>query len=67
MAVVATLVAAGSMIAGIGLSYWTDAPGGPSIVMVMALACALALGLALGWSQRPARQAEAGATQSGRR
>ncbi len=47
MAVVAALIAVASVFAGLGLSLYSDAPGGPSIVLAMCSVAALSL-LALG-------------------
>ena len=47
MALLSALIAAACSTAGIALSYWTDTPGGPSVVLVMALASGFALALAM--------------------
>ena len=46
MAIIASLIAAGSVVIGLTLSAYTDVPSGPAIVLVMT-ACAIA---AMGWS-----------------
>jgi zinc transport system permease protein len=46
MAVLTALVAAVSVVAGIGASTTWDTPGGPSIVLVMAVLAGLSLGFA---------------------
>jgi zinc transport system permease protein len=46
MAVLTGLIAVLSVLAGIGLSVGTDAPGGPSIVLVMSLVAGLSLAFA---------------------
>ena len=43
MAILAALVAAGSVIAGLAMSLYTDAPGGPSIVLAMCAAATISL------------------------
>lgn len=50
MAILAAVIAALSVIAGLGLSLYTDAPGGPSIVLAMTVSALLSL-LAAGWRQ----------------
>lgn len=50
MVVIAALVGVGSTLVGLALSLTTDAPGGPSIVLVMA--CLAGLALVLGGSRR---------------
>jgi zinc transport system permease protein len=51
MVIVAGLVAVASVIAGLSLSATIDAPGGPAIVLVMALVAGLSLALA-SWKAR---------------
>lgn len=43
MALLAALIGAASVVAGLGLSVGADAPGGPAIVLVMAAAAGLSL------------------------
>jgi zinc transport system permease protein len=47
MAVIAAIVAALSVVAGLALSLYADAPGGPAIVLAMCTAAAISL-LAMG-------------------
>jgi zinc transport system permease protein len=51
MVIVAGLVAVASVVAGLSLSATIDAPGGPAIVLVMALVAGLSLALA-SWKAR---------------
>lgn len=46
MAVLTGVVSAASVLVGMALSVWLDAPGGPAIVLVMAIAAALSLTVA---------------------
>jgi zinc transport system permease protein len=43
MAVLTVVVSVASVLAGLALSVWLDAPGGPAIVLVMALVAGLSL------------------------
>jgi zinc transport system permease protein len=43
MALLTAVVSVASVVAGMALSVWLDAPGGPAIVLVMAAAAALSL------------------------
>lgn len=43
MAITAAFVSVASVVAGMALSVWLDAPGGPAIVLIMALAAGLSL------------------------
>lgn len=45
MALLAAAVSVTSILAGMALSVWLDAPGGPAIVLVMAIAAALSLSI----------------------
>lgn len=46
MAVITAVIGVFSVLAGMALSVWLDAPGGPAIVLVMALAAGLSLTIA---------------------
>ncbi len=46
MVVLTALIAAGSVLAGLWLSASVDAPGGPSIVIVMSVVAGLSLAMA---------------------
>jgi zinc transport system permease protein len=48
MVVLTALIAAGSVVAGLWLSANFDSPGGPSVVLVMAVVAGLSLTLAAG-------------------
>ncbi len=45
MALLAAVVSVASIVAGMALSVWLDAPGGPAIVLVMAIAAAVSLSI----------------------
>jgi zinc transport system permease protein len=51
MAIIAAVIAAVSVVAGLTVSLYADAPGGPSIVLAMTAAAMLSL-LAAGWRTR---------------
>ena len=45
MALLAAVVSVVSIVAGMAVSVWLDAPGGPAIVLVMAIAAAVSLSI----------------------